>query len=323
MEIIHKIDDLNSILNTDDKLRWPSVFVLPGWMKAWWGHFGAGFETFIVVAREQGEVIGLAPFKRSGKIASFIGNEAVCDYLDFVVAKGKEKEFFSALLNFFLCSESISMNLGTLRPDSITATYFLPMAKEYGFGIECLQAGVSYEKVLEDSFQEYLSRLDSKQRREIMRKQKRMEVSGGVTFRMLKNNDVSEGDIAIFLELMTVSRMDKANFLTANMRGFFEDIFREMSSYGALRLGLLNLGKKTIAAVLCFDYNNSMYMYNSGYDPHYSELSPGLISKIYCIRWSIEHQKNTFDFLKGQESYKQRLGGKRVDLSVCQIGRAS
>jgi CelD/BcsL family acetyltransferase involved in cellulose biosynthesis len=321
MEIFNSLDGLDYIFNNDRALNWPFVFSLPGWMKAWWSHFGAGFETLIFTVRKEGRIIGLAPFKRSGQAISFIGDESVCDYLDFVVATGSENEFFLELLDYILSLDDISIDLGTLRPDSLAATRLLPMVKHRNLEIACRQAGVSYEVVLEDSYQGYLSILDSKQRREITRKLRRLEKLGGVTFRILNDDQVRERETAVFLELMARSRPEKAVFLNDNMRGFFEDIFKEMSRYGALRLGLLNLGAKPIAAVLCFDYNNSMYMYNSGYDPDYSELSAGLLSKMYCIKWAIAHKKKIFDFLKGEEVYKQRLGGQMVNLSACRIGR--
>ena len=70
---------------------------------------------------------------------------------------------------------------------------------------------------------------------------------------------------------------------------------------------------------MCFDYNGSIYLYNSGYDPAYTSLSAGLICKILAIKASIEQGKKRFDFLKGSEFYKYHLGGKEVPLYRCQI----
>ncbi len=70
---------------------------------------------------------------------------------------------------------------------------------------------------------------------------------------------------------------------------------------------------------MCFDYNNTVFLYNNGYDPQYSFLSVGLISKALCIKASIERGRGKFDFLKGAEEYKYRLGGKEVNLYSCQI----
>jgi len=39
-----------------------------------------------------------------------------------------------------------------------------------------------------------------------------------------------------------------------------------------------------------------------------------LISKVMCIKESIQRGKKRFDFLKGAEAYKYRLGGKEIPL---------
>jgi len=44
-----------------------------------------------------------------------------------------------------------------------------------------------------------------------------------------------------------------------------------------------------------------------------------LLSKALCIKDSIERKKKRFDFLKGREAYKYRLGGREVPICGCQI----
>ncbi len=70
---------------------------------------------------------------------------------------------------------------------------------------------------------------------------------------------------------------------------------------------------------MCFDYNSTVYLYNNGYDNRYRSLSVGLLSKVFTIQDSIRRGKNKYDFLKGTEVYKHRLGGKPVQLYRCQV----
>jgi hypothetical protein len=62
-----------------------------------------------------------------------------------------------------------------------------------------------------------------------------------------------------------------------------------------------------------------VFLYNNGYDPKYSFLSVGLISKVLCIKDSVERGRGKFDFLKRTEEYKHRLGGKEIPFYGCQI----
>ena len=48
----------------------------------------------------------------------------------------------------------------------------------------------------------------------------------------------------------------------------------------------------------------------------YDSLSVGLLSKVFCIKEGIQQGKKRFEFLKGNEIYKQRLGGKEIPLPL-------
>jgi len=102
--------------------------------------------------------------------------------------------------------------------------------------------------------------------------------------------------------------------MTSEMDKFFQHLITAAAETGLARFGLLEVEGRNVAAVLYFDYQDKIYLYNSGYDSEYHSLSVGLLAKILCIRDSIERGKQIFDFLKGQEIYKTRLGGNTVPI---------
>jgi CelD/BcsL family acetyltransferase involved in cellulose biosynthesis len=122
-----------------------------------------------------------------------------------------------------------------------------------------------------------------------------------------------------FFRMFVESRQDKAAFLTGPREAFFRQMAASLAEAGLLRLGILELDGKPVAQIICFDYNNCIYLYNSGYEPQYVSLSVGLLSKVLAIKDSIERGKQKFDFLKGAEPYKYRLGGQEVPLYRCLI----
>jgi CelD/BcsL family acetyltransferase involved in cellulose biosynthesis len=302
-----------------NNLCWPSVFVLPGWQEAWWQAFGAGFEPLIFVLREDDEVIGLAPLKVKDGIASIIGDNSVCDFLDFVILPGKEEAFSRTLMENLKSSGVQSLVLETLRPESAARHNVVDECRRCGYSISCSQIDVSYEIDLPDTWEAYLTSLESKQRRDVERKMRQLSTVSGVRFHVLRDSEVGKSELASFFEMMADSRRDKAEFMTAEMRSFFEKITTAVSAYGLIRLGFLEVGMARVAAILYFEYNDKIYLYNSGYMPQYAENNVGLVSKLHCIKWSIEQHKRVFDFLKGPEVYKSRLGGREVKLSRCVI----
>jgi len=107
--------------------------------------------------------------------------------------------------------------------------------------------------------------------------------------------------------------------MTSRMESFFRSLAKAMAEIEVLKLGILEFDALPVATVMCFDYNDTVYLYNSCYDPQYSSLSVGLLSKVLCIKDSIQRSKKRFDLLKGAEAYKYRLGGKEIPLYSCHI----
>lgn len=300
-------------------LDWQHVFSLPSWLSTWWRHFGAHHDLYLHVARKNGSVLGVAPLMRSANEAAFIGSPDLCDYLDFVVAPGKEQDFSLALLGGLARGGVERMSLCCLRRDSFAMAHLLPQARSRGCFCSCEQEDVSLELSLPATWDDYLGLLDSKQRHEVRRKLRRLYEAGDVRYRVTSDVEGVRDGMDTFLGLFAAGTDVKAAFLSREREQFFRSIARAMSQAGVLRLGTLQLNGSTVAALLYFEYGDRVFLYNSGFDPHYRSLNVGLLSKVLCIRNSIERQRVTFDFLKGAEEYKYRLGGREMPVYHCQV----
>ena len=300
-------------------LRWNSVFVLPAWLKVWWQEHGSDAKLYLGAVRQGKKIIGIAPLLVMEGKASLIGSADVCDYLDFVVAPGMESDFFSNLLDDLKEKGINHLDLECLRPDSTVLTHLIDIVRQRGDEVVCQVEDVSSELDLPSTWDEYLATLTTKQRHEVRRKLRRLLEVGKVEYYIVKDStDVPEA-INTFLKLFAESRADKADFLTARMESFFRSLAEAMAEAGLLRFGILELDTQPAAMIMCFDYNDCVYLYNSGYDPQYNSLSVGLLCKVLCIKESIQEGKKKFDFLKGGETYKHHLGGREVPLYNCQI----
>jgi len=300
-------------------LNWGSVFVLPSWLQVWWQVFGSGAELYLCTVRQREKIIGIAPLSIRDETASIIGSTDVCDYLDFVVALGMERDFFTVLLDDLRQKGINHLDLRPLRPDSTVLTDLVDTAKERKYDICCQLEDISLELDLPSSWDEYLAILTSKQRHEVNRKLRRLWEQGKVDYHIVEDSATVHDVMDTFLELFSESREDKATFMTVQRESFFRSLAGTMAEARLLRLGILELDTLPVAMVMCFDYNDCVYLYNSGYNPDYSALSVGLLSKVLCIKDSIYRGRKRFDFLKGRESYKYHLGGREIPLYSCQI----
>ncbi|MGD1118782.1 MAG: GNAT family N-acetyltransferase, partial [Dehalococcoidales bacterium] len=238
---------------------------------------------------------------------------------DFITAPGREKDFFTALLDDLKNTEVRNLELAHVRPDSAVLKNLVPCAESLGYAVESKQEDVSVEMELPAAFEDYLESLETKQRHEIRRKMRRLLEEGEIDYRFISRGGELKSAMDTFFRMFVESRQDKAAFLTEQMKSYFIRLAETMAGSGLLRLGVLELDGKPVAEIMCFDYNGCIYLYNSGYDPKYVALSAGMLSKVYAIKDSIEQGKKRFDFLKGAEIYKYRLGGREVPLFRCRI----
>lgn len=270
-------------------------------------------------AVRQGEkIIGIAPLMLRDGTASFLGGVDVCDYLDFVVTPGTEVDFFSVLLDDLRQNGITYLDLGHLRPEATVLTHLVAIAQNRGYEVLSQPADVSVELDLPATWEEYLAILTTKQRHEVNRKLRRLAEAGKVDYHFVEDSAAVPEVMDTFLKMFTESREDKATFLTTRMESFLRALANALAKARMLKLGILKLDELPVAIIMCFDYNDCIYLYNSGYDPHNS-LSAGLLSKVLGIKTSIQEGKKKFDLLKGDESYKYHLGGRGIPLYRCQI----
>jgi len=305
--------------DSQQKLNWSSVFVLPEWMDVWMKSFGEEAEMRIRTVREGYSIIGIAPLMVRDDTALLIGDTDVCDYLDFIVSPGREKEFFEMILDDLKKNNIKRLDLKHVRPDSTVLTILAPLAQGRGLAVETTKDNVSFEMELPASFEEYLESLSTKQRHEVRRKLRRLNEEGNIEYRFVNEGAAVRTTMDTFFKMFVESRRDKADFMTEKMASYFRRLADAMAQAGLLRLGVLELDGKPLAEIMCFDYRGCIYLYNSGYDPDYVSLSAGLLSKVLAIKDSIEKGRKKFDFLKGAEIYKSHVGGREVPLYRCQI----
>ena len=314
------LETLDSLwLDGENPLEWDCLFVLPAWLKVWWSVFSNESTPYISAVRDKDRLIGIAPLLVKGEEARFMGDPDVCDYQDFIVAPGRGREFFENLLDHLRQQGIGRLDLNMVRADSRVLTELVAVAKSLKCEVSCIPEDVTLELDLPASWDKFLAELTGKQRHEVRRKLRRLNDAGEINYRVVEDFEQVTDEMETFLALFGLSRSDKAAFMTNQMRYYFRLLAESMAKANLLKLSFLEVDGTPAAAVMCFDYNSTIYLYNNGYDGRFSSLSVGLLSKVLTIKESIRRGKKKYDFLKGTEEYKYRLGGKPVPLYRCQV----
>jgi CelD/BcsL family acetyltransferase involved in cellulose biosynthesis len=211
------------------------------------------------------------------------------------------------------------LDLCNIHQDSPTLGILPDLAKARGWTVSTARDDVCPIVQLPDTWEEYLEMLEGKQRREIRRKLRR---AGPSDWYIVGPDHDLEVEIEGFLHLMAASAPDKAGFLTLRMRDFFRHLARVMYDAGWLQLVFLTVGDRKAAAYLNFVYNNRVLVYNSGLDwQTFPRLGAGIILTAHSIRHAIEHRREVFDFMQGDERYKYQFGGQDVEVRRLLIHR--
>ncbi|MBI2856137.1 MAG: GNAT family N-acetyltransferase [Chloroflexi bacterium] len=299
-----------------------NIFLTPSWQRTWWDTVSPqGQELRLVKVVEGDTTIGIAPLAKQEKVITFLGGTDLWDMHDFIVRRGHERPFYQALMEYLGSEDWREIRLESLVEESPTIRQMTSLASEQGYRVDKGSEGQLMGVSLPDSWEEYLMDLRKKDRHELRRKLRRLQ--GETDFHIQQLEDVESVSEAMddFLHLMAQSREEKAQFLTDERGDFFRDMALEMARQGHLRLFFLEVGGVRTAATVCFDYNNTRSLYNSGHNTEYASLGTGFLLKALCLKSAICEGKDYYDLLRGSEPYKHHLGAKERELYCLSIFR--
>lgn len=299
-----------------------TLFLTWEWQSTWWEHLGEG-ELYLIAVRDGGHLSGIAPLYLTTsddglKTLSVVGCRDVSDYLDLIAASGQEAKVYGALLDWLESDEAPAWDLADLcNMPSASPTHSLlaEMAADRGYQVHTEVEDICPIIPLPATWDDYLNSLSKKQRHEIRRKLRRAEGSGQINWYIVNEEHDLAAEMEAFIELHQKSHVDKDEFMDAQMKGFFHAAAQVLHEAGWLQLAFMEVNGEKAATMLNFDYQDSIMVYNSGYNPHkYARLSPGIVLLAYCIQWAIELGRSKFDFLRGDEEYKYRFGAQPTEI---------
>lgn len=303
-----------------------TIFSTWQWHQHWWTAYHAGELWVLTLHHDDGALIGIAPWfiehhAERGRIVRCIGSEDVTDYLDVIIHADYQAMAYDGLAQYLIENRDAFdvIDLCNIPQASPTYTHFPQVLEQCGFDVQTPQQDVCPVIRLDGSWDDYLAELDKKQRHEIRRKLRKahgQSVNGSLEWYTVdESHDLNE-KMAIFLDLMAKSQDEKADFLQDEQHvAFFKSMVPAMQEAGWLRMNFLVINGHHVAAYLNFDYGNHILVYNSGLDSsQFGHLSPGIVLLSYNIQDAIDKGRAVFDFLRGDETYKYRMGGKDTSI---------
>jgi hypothetical protein len=299
-------------------------FLRHEYLATWWSTLGGGewidAKLALVSASQNDQLAGIAPLFLKESTLMLLGSIEISDYLDLVARPELLPTFVAGLLDWLTNTypEPWSLldwvNLPEQSP-TLAALKAESVKRGWDYSEEIYQPTPYIP--LPGDFETYLEGLDKKQRHEVRRKMRRAEESGrGVRWYIVADGESLDGEMEAFIQLMAHDPA-KETFLTPAMRTQLKASAQAAFKAGYLQLAFLEVDGEKACAYLNFDYANRIWVYNSGLDRKFMDISPGWVLLGHLLQWANDHKRSEFDFLRGNEEYKYRFGA--VDRQVMRV----
>ena len=259
-----------------------------------WRHTGLPGQVPCVLADEEGEVVLVETTDGLG----LLGHEDLVDY------RSPVGEATGLLADRFRQLGPGRRFLFDSLPDE-AADVFTTALDRVGIPYRTARHTATAVLDLPGSFDDYLAAISKKERHETRRKRRRFEATLGAP----QVVTIRETGPALdsFFRLHRRSVGSKGSFMTDRMAGMFADL---LGGEGWQLDALYGDDPRLVAAVISYVDASGYYLYNSAYDPDLRHASPGVVLLSELIRLAIGKGLEVFDFLKGEETYKFRMGAR-------------
>jgi len=281
--------------------------------ESWFNIFGSDYDLMILNHSDQ----LLMPLKVKNKLGSWVGSQDLFDLNDLIFQKEIKQSLLVDLIFFSFQKCDINrLDFFSIIQDSPLHKKLIEACRTLNFKFEATFEDVSPVIKLPKTWNDYLMSLTKKNRHEIRRKMRRLEEAGDINIETTNTQNLRER-ISTFFALM-IENKEKKKFLTSDRKKFMSEIISDaiQNDYGDLNF--LTVNGSYVATSFYFVQDSKISVYNSGFDQSFSELSVGLLNHVLNIKKRIDTFEE-FDFLRGSENYKFRLGCESKNLIKIEI----
>ena len=289
---------------------WPQKVSTPfqsfAWHDCWARNFLDQAKIEILTFWDEAKLLAIAPLYKEATGYHLMGTPPnISDYLDLIWATTNPQKINAVLKILFEFLKKSQVSFLHVPETSPTWKY----VQKYHESNATIFPEITPQLDCPASWEIYLNNLEKKKKHELKRKMNRLaQIPYEIRYSQTQMEIKTE--ISNLYLLIKKSLPPKNKFMTKTMQIFFDEFTSSFAANKQILLTQLITTKKTIAAILYFQYHNKLYMYNSGFNPDYQYFSPGLLLAAYNLQYAIEHKFTQLDFLRGNERYKYDLGAQ-------------
>lgn len=314
---LERVDGFGAVADEWDPLaeRSKGIFATALWSRLWWSHFGEDSELLIHAGRSaDGHLEVVLPLyvwrRRLPRVLRFLGH-GPGDELGPVYALGDD-DVAARALDTALDGLDWDVFFGEQLPGDEGWSRLL--------GARTWRREPCPTLRLPGSWEDYLAERSANFRQQLRRREHALARAGQVALR-LADEATLDGDLDTLFALHSArwgsTRTDFADI------PFHRDLAREALGRGWLRLWLLELDGRPLAAWHGFQVGPLASYYQAGRDPVYERLSVGFVLLAHSIRSAIAEGATEYRFGRGDEAFKSRFTSEDPGLETVALTRGA
>lgn len=298
-------DAWNSLL---ERSEINTVFLTWQWINCWWDVLGGDSELLLLAAKDDGDIVGIAPLMISRKVVRFI-SAGETDYSDFIICSERKTEVLTAFFDYLKSNRNLfnRLSLDNIPERSSTVEFIREHAKTAHW--KTIQSVSSECPAIEIRDKEEQVRA-SLRKNDVKTRFNYLNKNGILEYSVLADIDEIDATLDGFFELHKDRRLiagDSSKFLGGRAKEFYRKLADAFLPEGWLSFNVLKFNDELIACHFGFLHDNKLLHYTPTFNMDYFKRSPGLVLMKFMLEECIENQVELFDFTRGAEGYKQRF----------------
>jgi len=329
IQLFDNFDAIKSQREQWDRVAGSCPFSQWAWLGTWFEHLGTEGTPAVLVAIEDDQWIGIAPFWIDDAVAMnqklrFWGDGKTCtDYAGLIAPEDTIEAFTFAVVDWLNveCAtggklENIDLiELEGMAVDHATNGLLTEVFDASGFAKHVAEIEGCWVADLPSTWEQLNAGFSKSMRRKTKKAVSRV-TSDACEILSSKNSDF-ESLWPDFVDLHQKRRQmlgDEGCFSDSEFESFLRNATLELAKKGRAELMVIHFDGQPLASMLLFNNDSTNFMYQSGADPSRMKLEPGYQIATVAIQKSIESGLQYFDFMRGDEPYKARWSTARIPL---------
>ena len=279
-----------------------SPFLTVEWLSAWWESFGDGQPEVVTI--RNGSLRAAAFLGRDGTRLVAPANDHSGDW-DALAADDAAREH---IWEEVARSEASALVLPAMH-EAAAERAAREILRPAGYRVVLERGPESPYLDLPGSYDELLASKSRNFRSQLGRRRRGLEREGELVFRTTRGGADLDRDLDAMLRVEAAgwkSSEGTAILSDDRTQRLYRSFARVAAERGWLRIHLLELDGRAIAADYSCVFAGGEFLLKTGFDEDWSRLSPGLVLRGEVLRQAIEEGLGFYDFLGGPDHYKLR-----------------